>query len=104
MARAPIRTPGKTVVEEETTTTTKTEVTSTASTPVQEVNQSEQEQQAAAMAEAPSYEDLQAQINEMKQLLASQNQNQTSVVSEPVAQHVRTRDVIGPHGWTKEVI
>ena len=98
MARAPVRTPGKAVVEETTTTTTETEVTSAASEPVQEVNQSEQEQA------APSYEDLQAQINEMKQLLASQNQNQTSVVSEPVAQHVRTRDVVGPHGWTKEVI
>ncbi|WP_155757959.1 hypothetical protein [Acinetobacter rudis] len=78
-------------------------MTSTASTPVQLVNQSEQEQ-TAATAEAPSYEDLQAQINEMKQLLASQNQNPSSAVSEPVAQHVRTRDVIGPHGWTKEVI
>ncbi|WP_353170886.1 hypothetical protein [Acinetobacter rudis] len=78
-------------------------MTSTASEPVQQVNQSEQDQ-TASTAEVPSYEDLQTQINEMKQLLASQNQNQSSVVSEPVAPHVRTRDVIGPHGWTKEVV
>lgn len=45
MARAPLRTPGKAATAEEITTTTKTEVTSTstASTPVQQVNQSEQD-------------------------------------------------------------
>lgn len=61
------------------------DTTSAASEPVQKENQSEQQT-------APDYKDLQAQIDQLKQQLGH------------VAEVKRTRDVIGPHGWTKEEI
>lgn len=72
---------------------------SVASEPVPVVNQSEQEQS------APTNQELLEQIKLLKrQLIAQSNNLQSNGQTEPVAPRARTRDVVGPHGWTKEAI
>lgn len=81
--------------EKDAETTASTEATSTASEPV---------------TPEPTTEDLQAK-KEYEEFLAWRNSKGKKASAAPVAQHVgtsdattpkRTRQVVGPHGWTTE--